>query len=311
MADVLVSGATSMVGSWFAANTPRSIAVGGRRDPQLDGGRAERFDFVDITVPETLSHCVERSPEPALVNFAARTDVDGVERERPASGASGGGPAWTVNIESVRSIARAVARTDRFLIQISTDFVFDGRAGPYTETAARSPLSEDVSWYGWTKSEAERWIEGSGARAAIVRIAYPYGPRIPAKADLPHWILDTWRAHRLPSLYTDQWLSPTWIPDASMLIDRLLLEPKTGVFHLASPTLTTPFEFGTTVLESFAETGTGIVRGCSIFDSVAPGRAPRPVRGGLSSKRLEKLGVVPTPWQDGVRKLAEEERGRL
>jgi hypothetical protein len=150
MADVLVSGATSMVGSWFAANTPRSIAVGGRRDPQLDGGRAERFDFVDITVPETLSHCVVRSPEPALV-----------------------------------------------------------------------------------------------------------------------------------------------------------------IFHLASPTLTTPFEFGTTVLESFAETGTGIVRGCSIFDSVAPGRAPRPVRGGLSSKRLEKLGVVPTPWQDGVRKLAEEERGRL
>lgn len=298
-----------MVGSWFLSTTSLAVAAAGRRDPQSVGLRVERFDSIDFGDPPRLAEHVEAGNEPALVNFAARTDVDGVEKERPTSGGTASGHAWTVNSDAVRSIARAASRSNKYLVQISTDFVFDGQSGPYDERASRSTLSSRLSWYGWTKSEGERAIEESGARAAIVRIAYPYGPRRAEKADLPHWIVEAWRGGCLPPLYTDQWFTPTWIPDIPVLLERLLREQPSGIFHLASPTLATPFELGTALLGALEGQVPGLSPG-SISGSGTSRRAPRPIHGGLSCARVAELGIAPTRWQEGIQWLVEEE-GRV
>ncbi len=304
-ADVLVFGATSLVGSHFMAETAYRVAAAGRRPPGAGANRVERFDALDFRDAARVARCVASSPERAVVNFAARTDVDAVERERPGAGEPPSGPAWQVNTVAVERIARAAKRTGKYFVQLSTDFVFDGTAGTYGEAASRSPLTEQLSWYGWTKSAAERAVEAATESFAIVRIAYPYGPGVAGKPDFPHWVLDAYRRHALPPLYADQWITPTWIPDVSRLIERLLRSQPTGIFHVASPTRTTPFEFGRAILKAVEGDDPEPVPG-SIREAAAPGRAPRPVRGGLRCERLSELGLTATDWPIGVRRVAAE-----
>ena len=117
---------------------------------------------------------MKRTAADVVVNFAAATDVDAVERERPAHDAAPHGSALQINAAAPGGMARATRASGKFLISISTDFVFDGLRGPYPESAEPSPLSPLVSWYGWTKGEGERLVRSADPSASIVRISYPY-----------------------------------------------------------------------------------------------------------------------------------------
>lgn len=125
-AEVLVFGGTSMVGSHFVDSTARRCATAGRVDPRIKGTKVERFDPLDMADPAGVARYVQSTEEPYIVNFAARTDVDGIERERPSLGGHEGGPAWTVNALTPGALAAAAQEGGKHLIQISTDFVFDG-----------------------------------------------------------------------------------------------------------------------------------------------------------------------------------------
>lgn len=303
-ADVLVFGATSMVGSHFASTYRPGISAAGRRVPSTP---VRRFVTVDLGDSTGVEGCVTSSPETVIVNFAARTDVDGIERERPQEGTTPSGPAWKVNVTAVEAMARAAAKTGKYLIQISTDFVFDGRSGPYGEAAPRSPLSDRLSWYGWTKSVAEQAVTSANCRSAIVRIAYPYRTGFLGKLDFPHWVIDAYQRHALPPLYSDQWMTPTWIPDVSRLLEHLVRSQPTGIFHVASSLRTSPLEFGRALLEA-VEGETPNVPASSILSATAPGRAPRPVQGGLTCERLSEFGLKTTDWVEGLRLVADEVR---
>ena len=303
-ADVLVFGATSMVGSHFVSTYVPGLSAAGRHPPQMP---VRRFESVDLANSTEVEECVTSSPETVVVNFAARTDVDGIERERPSGGTAPAGPAWAVNVTAVDVIARAAAKSGKYLIQISTDFVFDGTGGPYGESAPRSPFTGRLSWYGWTKSAAERAVEATNCRSAIVRIAYPYRTGFSGKLDFPHWVIDSYQRHSLPPLYGDQWMTPTWVPDVSRLLEVLVRSRPTGVFHVASPTRTSPLEFGRTLLSAVEGGGPDLVTG-SILAPTTPGRASRPVQGGLTCGRLSEVGLKPTDWREGARLVAEEVR---
>ncbi|MHB8351540.1 MAG: SDR family oxidoreductase [Thermoplasmata archaeon] len=307
-ADVLVIGSTSLVGSHFVAHTRFRVAAAGRVDPGSRDLVVERFDPMDLIDAAAVGEAVRAAPEPVVVNFAARTDVDRIEAERPAAGPPQGGSAWRVNTEAAEAIARAAQGSGKHMVQISTDFVYDGRSGPYSEEASVSPWSERLSWYGWTKSAAERRIVGQDPEALIVRIAYPYREDFPPKLDFARWMLARHREGTLPALFTDQQITPTWIPDVTRALETLLGDRAEGIVHIASPTVTTPYEFGCGLLAG-AEGGPPIVAGSLEQLQAVAGRAPRPVRGGLRTDRAVGMGIPLTPWRAGVEALLAH-RGR-
>ncbi|MCI4337567.1 MAG: sugar nucleotide-binding protein, partial [Thermoplasmata archaeon] len=180
MSGVLVFGATSLVGSHFVAHPPAGVAIAaaGRRSPDRIGIPPTRFDAVDLHDAKAVETVVAESPELVVVNFAARTDVDGVERERPAVASADPtlSNAYRVNALAPEAMARGARANGKFLITISTDFIFDGHRGPYAEAAPPDPLGPRVSWYGWTKGEGERRVRATLPQAAVVRISYPYRP---------------------------------------------------------------------------------------------------------------------------------------
>lgn len=295
-------GATSLVGSDFVASSPLGLSAAGRADPRAFGLRVERFDRLDLSDPAEVERHVRSAPEPVVVNFAARTDVDAIERERSVA-ATPSGSAWAVNALAPEAVARAARRAGKYLVQLSTDFVFEGTSGPYGEDAPRSPLSTRMSWYGWTKSEGERLASGASPDLAVVRISYPYRASFPPKLDFARWMLARHRDGTLPPLYANQQISPTWVPDVSGALETLVRRRASGVFHVASPELTTPWEFGKELLALARGSTVEVVRGTLVDPVPGSGVAPRPIRGGLTPGRAQRLGVRLTPWRVGVREL--------
>jgi dTDP-4-dehydrorhamnose reductase len=305
--DLLVLGATSMVGSHFvAAAGPRVIAAG-RTDPASLGLAVAEFQPLDMTDPARVATLVRGARPQLIVNFAALTEVDAIERERPISGAPPDGPAWRVNALAPEALAHAAARTGKYLLHVSTDFVFDGAAGPYDEAAPVAAAANELSWYGWTKREGEVRARRVNDTMGVVRIANPYRSDFPPKLDFARWIVARRRAGTLPPLFDDQTISPTWIPDVSRAVEALLGHRVAGTFHCVSPELTTPYEFGRALLAELEGGRPELAHGPMAAGTA--GRAPRPRHGGLIGDRLERLGVTLTRWQDGARQLARAQAG--
>jgi dTDP-4-dehydrorhamnose reductase len=309
-ASVLVFGATSLVGSHFAVSRG-PVSAAGRQDPASLGIPVARFVPVDLGDPAAVERVVSEAREPCVVNFAARTDVDGCERERPSPGGDPrAGAAWSINAEAPAAIARAARATGKYFVQISTDFIFDGSAGPYDEGAPRSPFSPRLSWYGWTKSEGERMALAVDPAAAVVRFGSPYRASFRPKLDFARWMLDRARGGTLPPLYTDQTTTPTWVPDVSRTVGEMIDRRSAGVVHTGSPEPVTPYEFAREMFRQRGGVPPDLLTSRLAEAAVPAGRAPRPLHGGLRGGRLLALGLRMTPWQDGIRQLLAGEEGR-
>ncbi len=297
-----------MVGSHFVEHSGSLVHAAGRADPSGRGVPVEGFSPVGLEHGSDVEDLIRSRPEPAVVNFAARTDVDGIERERGASlEPASEGDAWRVNALAPEAMARASRAEGKYFVQVSTDFVFDGTAGPYDETVARSPLSDRLSWYGWTKSEGERRVEREDPRACILRISYPFRSAFPGKLDFARGMVAKRRAGALPAFYADQVMTPTWVPDVTHALGALIQRRAAGVFHAASPESTTPYEFAERLFRATPGPAVRLQRGSLVESLRRPGATPRPVRGGLRCDRLPRLGARLTGWKEGIDRLVVEE----
>lgn len=306
-------GGASLVGSHFLATMAMDaeLIAAGRSDPRTVGAAVSRFEPIDLSGESRIRSLVREASPDAVVNFAARTDVDGCEKERPASieaqtAVAHPESALTLNAHLPCWLAEATGATSTPFIQISTDYVFDGGGGPYPEDAEPDPLSEHLSWYGFTKGLGEREARRVHPRASILRIAHPYRSHFPRKLDFARTILARSATGTLPPLYTDQVITPTWIPDVSRAVRRLVLDPEPGVFHVASPEATSPFEFGRATLDA-AGRDPAMITPSTLGNGPPPaGRAPRPLRGGLRVRKVRDWRFEPTSFREGLRTLARE-----
>jgi dTDP-4-dehydrorhamnose reductase len=302
---LLVFGATSLVGSHFVRHTHHTLEAAGRRDPRERGLPVDRFDPVELSRAPEIDRRIRESAAEAVVNFAGFTDVEAAEQERARPGAAPSGSAFGLNALAPEAMARAARESRKRFLHLSTDFVFDGTSGPYPETADPAPLSPRVGWYGWTKGEGERRARAAHPDTAILRIAYPYRAVWEGKTDFARSWLAKFRAGSLPPLFVDQRLTPTWIPDASRAVEHILRTGGTGVFHAASPSATTPYEFGSELLSAAAGHPVELARGSMQEFLQRPGATPRPLRGGLTVDRLVREGVPLTDWRSGIRSLLD------
>jgi len=139
-----------------------------------------------------------------------------------------------------------------------------------------------------------------------VRISYPYRSHFPPKLDFGRKILAARRKGNSVQYFDDQWITPTWIPDVTRTVDRLLEVRRNGVFHAASRERTTPFEFARELLTEAEGADPDLRPGSMDAFLHRPGATPRPRRGGLTGHRLEELGIRLTSWREGVRMLARD-----
>src|SRR5690606_1648070 len=153
MKKILVTGSNGLLGQKLTdiCLSDQEIdliatSVGPNRHPVKSGYVYEEFDIRDA---DRLDELIEKHKPHTIINTAAMTNVDTCEVERELCQA--------LNVGAVRVLAAACEKYDIHLIHLSTDFIFDGEDGPYTEDAAPNPLS----YYGLTKLEAEDLLKAS------------------------------------------------------------------------------------------------------------------------------------------------------
>lgn len=232
-------------------------------------------DEVDITDPVATLAAV--AGHDVVVNCAAWTAVD------PAETNEGG--AFAVNAVGAASLARAAAAHGARMVQISTDYVFDGLAtSPYPEDAPMAPAGA----YGRTKAAGEWAVRAEAADHLIVRTAYLYGAR---GACFPKTIARAGRERGSLDVVDDQVGQPTWTRDLADLVVRMVdAQVPSGTYHGTSTGHVSWCGFARAVVAA-AGLDPEIVHPTTSAAYVRP--APRPAYSVLGHDRLRAVGVAP------------------
>jgi len=292
---ILITGANGLVGSRFGELT----------HPEYKFLSSTDIEDFDITKKEAIKYWVEKEKPEVMINFAALTNVDQIERERPEGEKS---RAFIINALGPRNLAEFCQENNIFLIHISTDFVFPGflpNIGPYAENDQTAQGSEEISWYGWTKLMGERAIQEVGGDFAIVRISYPFRASF-EKTDFARKILDQCDKHELYPMFSDQLFTPTFIDELTKALKKISEDKIPGIHHVACTELTTPFNFALYLISKFRNEEVINVREGSMseYRQSHPEAAPRPQGGGLKTLETQKrLGMKFMSWIEAINEL--------
>jgi len=197
--------------------------------------RLVSLDRVGLNVADrTAVHAAVRSIQPSvIVNCAAWTDVDGCEGDPDR--------AFLVHADAHGFLREAANEIDAHVVQISTDYVFDGLvAVPYTETAGTNPLNV----YGQSKEAGETF---AGPLATIVRTAWLQAADAPGMVDR---VLSGLSAKEEVALPADRRACPTFVGDLVPVIWRLAEERIPGLVHATNGGVTSWYEFGRFVADA-------------------------------------------------------------
>jgi dTDP-4-dehydrorhamnose reductase len=212
-----------------------------------------------------------RARRPDVVYYPAGfTWVDQCERDP--------GLARAANLEQPLNLARAAEESGARFVYFSTDYVFDGRDGPYDESAAPAPLSA----YGRAKYEAEQALGGSHL---TLRTTWVYGPERQGK-NFGYQLARSLAAGKPFTCPSDQVSTPSYGPDVALAAVRLAEAGHTGLVHVAGPDVLDRVAFARSLAGSFG-LDASLITG---KPTAALGQAAaRPLRGGLRTPRLDAL----------------------
>ncbi len=252
---------------------------------------------VDITKPESLDVIAKDTEHDVVIHFAAKADVDGCEKDK-ALGEEG--DAHRINVGGTRNVVEACKPSNKKLVYISTDFVFDGKDAPdggYTEEDEPYP----INWYGETKYKGEEVVRDSGLPFIIARIAFPYRKTFDAKKDFVRAIAGR-LADNLPiAAVTDQSITPTYIDDIVSAIDTLMQQKAEGVYHIVGSQSLTPYDASMKIAEVFGYDTNLISK--TTGNAFFAGRAQRPFHLSLNNAKIKQLQVTLRTFDEGLKEL--------
>jgi dTDP-4-dehydrorhamnose reductase len=251
-------------------------------------------DF-EFDQPDTVAAGFAAARPDAVVNCAAWTAVDAAEDNEAA--------AFRANALGPGMIARLCAEAAIPLIQVSTDYVFDGRKGaPYVEEDAPNPLGA----YGRTKLAGEWAALAANPRTTVLRTAWVFAPM---GNNFVRTMLRVGAERSELRVVADQHGSPTAAPDLADAIAGVLArirqtgwqEAYRGPFHAVAAGTTTWHGFAEAIFAAAAPFGGPRPKVHAIATADYPTRAARPADGRLDTGRLARVfGVALPPWQDGL-----------
>lgn len=195
---------------------------------------------LDLTKKSRVSKTISRLKPEAIIHAAAYTDVDGCETNREL--------AWTVNSEATKHVAKTSASVGAHLIHVSTDYVFDGKKGLYSEEDTPNP----INYYGYTKLKGEELVKEHCKEWCIARPSVIYGWGRVHKPNFATWLINTLNQGREVKVLTDQYVSPTLNTNLAEILLEIAERKITGTLHTAGATRVNRQEFALKLAEIFS-----------------------------------------------------------
>ena len=283
---VLVTGALGQLGSEI-----RRLTEGNGDFVFTDCLGSDGIITLDICDADAVAACIAENSVGTIVNCAAYTNVERAEDEPEIC--------RRINCEGVAVLADAALKAGASLIQISTDFVFDGTKGsPYLEDDSPAPLSV----YGRTKAEAEDIITASGVHGVIIRTAWLYSPY---GKNFVKTMLHLGSTLPSVNVVNDQVGSPTYAADLAEAVLKfipLAVSKKGEIYNYSNEGACSWFDFACETMRQAGLT-------CAVnpvSSSEYPQKAVRPAYSYLDKSKIAAELELDVPrWQDSLQKCLE------
>jgi len=291
MKRILVTGSNGLLGQKLTDLCLNDSEVdliasskGPNRHPVKDGYIYEDMDILDY---QQIERVVKQYQPDAIINTAAMTNVDACESDKKNC--------YALNVDSVKSLIKLSEQYNIQLIHLSTDFIFDGESGPYTEDDQPNPLS----YYGQTKLEAEQLLQKSSCRWVILRTIIVYGiVNDMSRTNIILWAKSALEKGNPINVVDDQWRMPTLAED---LAECCLLAAKKnaeGIFNASGKDMLSIMELVLKVAE-YWKLDSSLINPISA-DSLNQA-AKRPKRTGfILDKSKNILGYNPKSFEEGI-----------
>jgi dTDP-4-dehydrorhamnose reductase len=194
----------------------------------------------------------------------------------------------------VEHIVQAAKLTGSKLIHVSTDYVFDGKTGPYSEVDRPNPMS----YYGRTKLASENVITTSGIPHAIVRTMVLYGIGYGVKLNFALWLVRELSQENPVRVVDDQICNPTLADDLAYAILKIIELNRTGLYHVSGSDLMSRYEFAMMLARAFRYNRRLIT---PVKTVMLKQPAARPLRSGFVTLKAQvDLGIKPSGVEQGI-----------
>ena len=241
------------------------------------------IDEMDITDAASVDKVIKEANPDAVIHCAAYTAVDAAEENEDLC--------RKVNADGPRNIARVCKELDIKMIQISTDYVFDGTGErPWEPDDQCGPKSV----YGQTKYEGELAVQETLDKYFIVRIAWVFG--INGK-NFVKTMLGLSEKYDTLRVVNDQFGSPTYTYDLAKLLVDMVLTDKYGIYHATNEGICSWYDFACAI---FKEAGIEM-NVIPVTSEEYGAKANRPANSRMSKEKLVENGFAKLPaWQDAL-----------
>lgn len=298
---ILLTGSNGLLGQkivYALKQHPDVELLATARGPnRIKAQHGYEYREMDIEKPEQVSEVFNHFKPDCVIHAAAMTNVDACELNPKAC--------KKANIEATANLINVSKKLKCHFIFLSTDFVFDGTAGPYSEEDVPNPLSV----YAESKLQGEQMVMQSGLDWCIIRTIIIYGVTDDAqRSNLVLWVKNSLEQKKTITVITDQYRSPTLAEDLADACIQAARRKAKGIYHVSGSETMSIIEMAYRVANFFG-LDKSFIKPVTSAELNQPAKRP-PVTGFHIQKAIRDLGYSPHSLYEGLtivaRQLAEK-----
>jgi dTDP-4-dehydrorhamnose reductase len=292
---ILITGSNGLLGQKLieALKNQHEVLATSIGDCIISDTTGFLYQSLDITDRNSISNTFENFNPDVVINTAAVTDVDGCEEKKELCD--------KVNVAAVAYLRDECEKYKAHLIHISTDFIFDGEDGPYSETDEPNPLS----YYGLSKLKSEQLLYDSTINWTILRTIILYGTAENLQRNnIILWGRKALKEGKPLNIIDDQFRSPTLAEDLAKACVLAIEKQATGIFNASGKDFMSIFEMIERMADFYNCDKSNINR---ISSETLNQKAKRPPKTGfILTKSNEELGYKPHSFEEGLKLLEQQ-----
>lgn len=289
---LLITGIHGLVGQYLIRileNWPGQVIVTGKGPCRIPAEWMHniRYEQMDVTDPENIHVVFEKVRPDAVIHAAAEAQPDTCELHREQ--------ADLVNTKATGFLLEAAQRHGSFFTYVSTDFVFPGTGGPYSEEDETGP----VNYYGITKLRSEELVRAYPHGWAIVRTVLVYGTTlVGTRTNIISWVLGELQKGKAIRVVGDQVRTPTFAGDLAAALLLITKDKHQGVWHISGKDVLSPHDIALMVAERMQLDPSLITK---VDASTFTQPAQRPLRTPFNiAKARDLLRYEPISFKEGM-----------
>jgi dTDP-4-dehydrorhamnose reductase len=273
MKKIIITGAAGLLGQHLVKNLKKEHELLGVDIAESPFDNSDNITYLqaDLSDFEAVRGKLAAFEPEMIFNCAALSDVDACETDKDL--------AEKLNFELVN---RLLSLQPGKIIYFSSDYVFDGKSGPYTE----DDIPEPINYYGATKLHSENILRNSKLNYLIIRTNVLYGGAINVRLNFVGWVIKSLQAGEAIKVVDDQYNNPTLADNLAEAAIEAAFKDITGVLHIAGADYLSRYEMASKIADFF-DYPKGLIE--RVSSDMIKQRARRPTRGGLKIDKAKKV----------------------